>query len=650
MKQLRQLGVSVACGVLLLTSCTRAYRTERQVDELFASWNHPNTPGVALVIIKDGRVVCQRCYGCADLEHNVPITQKTVFDIGSTSKQFTGLAIAMLAEQGKLSLDDDIRKYVPYVPDFGSTITVRHLLYHTSGLRDWGDMVTLSGRGMGDLHTMDVFVEMVKRQRELNFSPGEKHLYCNTGYILLADIVARVSGQPFRAWLETNVFQPLQMEHTCAGDNAAEVIPNRAECYGPKAKAGWEQSASQLAVVGSGHILTTAEDMAKWLLNLESARVGGRKVMDAMFQSGKLNNGTRIGYGYGFFLGDYRGTKMIEHGGDWQHYHSEVLYLPEKRFAVAILSNAGNVNSDGLQNLSLKIADWYLGLAPPPAPPAKQAATGKVDPAMWGAYVGTYWRLPRLFLEITRDGEQLMVQATGETKCKMTPVSERSFFVEAYGQPIEFVRDAAGEVTHLVYRGAQAPKLKLPPITPEYLSAFVGDYWSEEFRVVYRVELREGCLQVWHPVAGWTKLLPYSTNRFDGPFGIAMTFEKDAASRVNGFRCDSYRNHRITFVRISLPQPGLAFVDPNPLPVGTNKATITYLAANGPLTGANRVLVHRGYDGWRDTSDLEMKRLEADKWWITLDAGTATNRLDFCFTDGTNWDNNVRLDWHLRRH
>ena len=195
------------------------------------------------------------------------------------------------------------------MPDFGKTITIRHLLCHTSGLRDWGDMVALSGKRMGDLHTMDMVVEMVRRQQDLNSSPGEMHVYCNTGYILLADIVATVSGQPFRAWLETNVFQPLEMTHTRAGDNAAEVIPNRARCYGLQAKAGWEQTASQLAVVGSGHILTTAEDMIKWLLNLESARVGGKKVMDAMFQSGKLNDGTQVGYGFGLFLGDYRGRK-----------------------------------------------------------------------------------------------------------------------------------------------------------------------------------------------------------------------------------------------------------------------------------------------------------------------------------------------------
>ena len=324
-----------------------------------------------------------------------------------------------------------------------------------------------------------------------------------------------------------------------------------------------------------------------------------------------------------------------------------MLYLPEKRLAVAVLSNAGNLNAS---SLARKVADVYLACPPEPLPVAPPA-TGKPDPAAWGAYVGTYWRLPGLFLEITRDGDQLMVQATGEVKCKMTPASERSFFVEAYGQPIEFVRDASGDVTHLVYRGTQAPRLKLPPITPEYLGAFVGDYWSEEFRVVYRVEMREGCLQVWHPAAGWTKLLPYGTNRFDGPFGIAMTFAKDAASRVYGFSCDSYRSHRIRFARISLPQAGRAFVDPDLLPAGTNTATatITYLAANGPLAGAKQVLVHRGYDGWRDSTDLEMKRLEAGKWQITLNAAPATNQLDFRFTDGTNWDNNSRFDWRVGR-
>jgi CubicO group peptidase (beta-lactamase class C family) len=232
----RRLAVgALGIQMLAVAGSLRAGNAEK-VDKLFAQWNRADSPGAAVVVIKDGAVVYQHGYGCADLEHHIPITPQTLFDVASVAKQFTGLSVAMLVEQGKLSLDDDIHKHLPDVPDFGKPITINNLLHHTSGLRDWPETLALSDVDMEAPITLDMILEMVRRQRELDFAPGEEEQYSNTGYNLLAATVAKVTGQSFRAWTDRNLFQPLGMKHTLVCDDPAEVIVNRAYSYDPAGK------------------------------------------------------------------------------------------------------------------------------------------------------------------------------------------------------------------------------------------------------------------------------------------------------------------------------------------------------------------------------------------------------------------------------
>ena len=221
----RRLAVS-ALGICLLlaTGCDVRPRDNAKVDQLFAQWDRADSPGAAVVVVKDGAVVYQHGYGCADLEHRIPITPQTLFDVASVAKQFTGLSVAMLVQQGKLSLDDDIHKHLPDVPDFGKPITINNLVHHTSGLRDWPETLGLSDMDLEGPITLDTILEMVRRQRELDFAPGEEEQYSNTGYNLLAATVAKVTGQSFRAWTDANLFQPLGMKHTLVCDNPAEVV------------------------------------------------------------------------------------------------------------------------------------------------------------------------------------------------------------------------------------------------------------------------------------------------------------------------------------------------------------------------------------------------------------------------------------------
>jgi CubicO group peptidase (beta-lactamase class C family) len=549
--------IATALGIFLGAGRADA-RTENnaRVDALFAQWNQPGSPGAAVVIVKDGAVVYQHGYGHANLEHRISITPETLFDVASVAKQFTGLAVAMLIEQGKLSLDEDIHKYLPDVPDFGKPITIANLLHHTSGLRDWPETLRLSGLDMEGPISLETILEMVRRQRELDFAPGEEHLYSNTGYNLLAAAVAKVTGQSFRAWTEANIFRPLGMKHTLVCDDTAEIMPNCADSYAPSGNGRFRHVTSQLSAQGSSSLFITAEDMGKWLLNFEAGRVGGKTALQMILQPGNLNNGRKVDYGFGLGLKQNRGVKMVSHTGSWAGYRSVVLRIPEKRFAVAILANTANLDTYAM---AVKVAELYGKL--PPAkesdkPRSKSPVAVKSDPATWDPFLGTYRLGPGWLLTITREGNQLMAQATREARFQMTPVSDTRFFVEAYGAPVEFVRKTSGPVTNLLYRGINAPRLTLAETLPARLEEYVGNYWSEELQVAVPLEIHDGKLAHRLRSGIWVHLLPTDKDRFDAEAGaIAIEFTRNPDSQVTEMKVSGGRVRHIRYKRLALPKP-----------------------------------------------------------------------------------------------
>jgi len=524
-----------------------------KVDQLFSAWDRPDSPGAAVMIIKDGAVSYQHGYGCANLEDRTPITPQTVFDVASVAKQFTGLSVAMLIEQGKISVNDDIRKYVSDVPDFGKPICVHHLLHHTSGLRDWPDTLRLAGVDMSSAITLEMILEMVRHQRELDFTPGEEHLYSNTGYNLLAAAIAKVTGQSFQSWTDANLFEPLGMNHTHVCDNPAELVPNRAVSYSPAGKGKFHRVVSQLAAQGSSSLFITAEDIGKWMLNFESPRVGGKNAVELMQQPGELNSGKKVEYGFGIEWSDYHGDRIIKHGGSWAGYRSLVMRIPAKRFGVAILANVGDLQTE---RLAREITDLYLDYKPDrnmTVAPAKAVADFRPDRVAWEDFLGTYRLGPGWLLTVTREGQRLMAQATREPKFEMTAVSATRFFVNAYGAEVEFLRTNAEPVTHLLYRGIRAERLKVPKLTPKLLAAYVGNYWSEELRVVYRLEERNGELGTRHRSGVWVRLLPVDADRFDtDPGGLSIAFTRNAATEITEMKVSAGRPRNMRFSRISL--------------------------------------------------------------------------------------------------
>ncbi len=528
---------------LLLAAASPSARAQtpaidRRVDSLFAEQTRGLTPGVAVAVVRDGKLLTARGYGYANLEHRVPITPSTVFDVASVSKQFAGLAVAMLVTDGRVKLTDDIRKYIPELGDVGHVVTIDHLLHHTSGYRDWPGTLALAGWRFDDVISFDQILRFAYNQRTLNFVPGAEYTYSNTGYNLLAETVARVSGKSFRQFTDERIFRPLGMTSSHFHDDHQMVVPNRATGYARRPDGSYSSVTDNLTALGSSSLFSTVEDLAKWVTNFDDPKVGGAAAMNLTRTRGKLNDGSTIPYAFGVSHGDYRGQPTVSHSGGWASFATFVLHFPQQHFGVIVLSNGG-VNPG---RAAFNLADIYLGneLGPAQPPAASSLATGpsvQVEPAILDRYAGLYRLGPGWFVRVRRDGAMLKTQATREAEAAMTARSDTAFWVDAYSAPMTF-QAVAGRPVQLSYRGKVYPKLdEAAPLSREQLRAFAGEYESDELQTRYRVELADSGLVMKHPRHGTITLTQLWKNEFGGSTGFmrSVEFQRDPSGRVTGF-------------------------------------------------------------------------------------------------------------------
>src|SRR5882724_11722992 len=333
-------------------------KAAKAADEVFEDLTKPGSPGCALAVARGGKIIYERGYGLANIEEDVGITPRTVFDIGSTSKQFTAASILLLEKQGKLSVQDHVRKYLPEIPDYGHKITILHLLNHTSGLRDYLTLFELAGVNIDSVTTDGDALAIIARQKALNFEPGSDWLYSNSGFFLLSVIVKRVSGETLREFATENIFEPLQMKHTMFRDEHTLLVPNRALAYDPKdAGANYTLDVSYFEQTGDGAVHTSVEDLLIWDENFYSGKVGGKDFLDELQEPGKLSNGKTLAYAKGLFVGKYRGLRLVDHGGSWGGYRSQLLRFPEQHFSVACLCSLANANPE---KRAREVADVFL--------------------------------------------------------------------------------------------------------------------------------------------------------------------------------------------------------------------------------------------------------------------------------------------------
>ena len=433
---------------------------ERAVDAIFSEYDRADGPGAAVAVVHRGEIAFMKGYGMANLDHAIPITPATVFDIASVSKHFTAFAIALLAERGRLSLDDDVRKYVPELPDLGHTVTIRHLVHHTSGIRDWVELLYFAGYDFDDvIGIRDVFA-LARDQRALNFPPGTEYMYSNTGYNLLAEIVARVDGRPFREFMAEEVFEPLGMTSTEVQDDHSRIVRNRAESYEPLPDGGYRRLINNTAAVGSSSILTTVSDLARWARNFENPVIGGPAVMERMQQRGVLNDGREIDYAFGLSHGELDGRATIGHGGSWRGFRSHFLWIPAESLTVIVVSNVTAFNA---ARMAQRVARAFLGapdIEPEGGAPRRSGsvAAAALDASRLAEYEGEYVapELNTRYHLSARDG-RLVWRHRRHGETPLSHVAGDRFVAEGVrGQlTFEFVRDSRGRVTGYTLAGAR---------------------------------------------------------------------------------------------------------------------------------------------------------------------------------------------------
>ena len=560
------LVASFAAALVTASSAARAQhivgvRDARALaaDSVFQRFDRTDSPGCALGVYQDGKVLYARGYGMASLEHGVALSPRSVLDVGSISKQFTAMSILMLQKEGKLSLDDPVRKYIPEMPAYADKITLRRALSQTSGLRDLYVMMAQTGRTFaGD--TIDA-LRFITSSAEPNYEPGARYLYTNSGWILAAQIVYRLTGKTLDKFAEERIFAPLGMHDTRYLADAATIIPNGAEGYAPRPGGGYRLARSTYdgAIVGAGAVHTTVEDFGRWLNNYDSATIGGRDIIETMTTATKLNDGSPAtsgrtqAYAVGLSVGTLRGLRMISHGGSWAGYRGHFFRFPEQRFAVATFCN---LTTSGPDSLARKVAGIYLGdrMQPDSATAwttaLAAAPRAELPIASLRPLVGVWRNVERGELRRTRLVGDTLFTVGGE-RTRIVPL-DGGRFRAGPGTEIRFEGDAAAPSRMIVSTTGEAvtyTRADTAVLTPANLAEYAGDYRNDEVDATHTWKVEKGQLVLYLNNRRVGVLEPTYKDGFTRA-GSVIDVQRDAKGRVSGFVLEAGRVRHLRFTRV----------------------------------------------------------------------------------------------------
>ena len=521
-----------ATGALLAQGTdhdSKKLSNEQLVDKLFSEWNHEDTPGVALAIVKEGKVVFSKGYGMANLEYGIPITPQTVFHAASLSKQFTAYAILLLKRDGKLSLDDDIRKHIPEVPDFGKTITLKHLIYHMSGLRDHWRLLEMGGWRLDDVITNEQIFNLISRQKSLGFDPGERFSYSNTNYTLLAEVVARVSGKSFATFTKERIFKPLGMTNSLFYDDHQKIVKNRAYSYHKEGDA-YEKRRLNYATVGATSLMTTVEDLSKWGLHLNDPKEKDKRLVEKLNTNGTLNNGEVLETAMGQFIGPkYGGLEWADHSGSDAGYRAYFSRFSGINSLVVILANSTPINAGGK---ALRAADVYLEeyYKKSGESGGTERKVFKHDPKMFiklsagelEAYAGKYWNPDQWYdREVYVKNDTLIYRRSASNETKLAPVGKNKFKMLGDTEDVDMIFDKddkkGKQMTGIVNGGKDGSFNFIKYEKVDVMKYDGGVYYNEEVGSTYKLMAKDGKLYLWHLRLGEIPLNPINEHFFTSP-------------------------------------------------------------------------------------------------------------------------------------
>ncbi len=535
----------------------------RAIDAVFSSYDSRVSPGCATAVVRGGAIVFEKGYGMSDFQHDVPITPASIFHVASISKQFAAMSIVLLARDGLLGLDDDVRKHVPEVPDLGHTITLRHLIHHTSGLRDQWQLLGLSGWRADDPKSEEDILWLVSRQRALNFQPGAEHLYSNTGYTLLGTVVRRVTGKSLREFTEERIFGPLGMTSTHFHDDHSMIVPGRTSAYAPRRGGGpaniddYRISIPVFDNAGATSLFTTVRDMAKWEANFLSPVVGDVDVLAQIHERGRLNDGTEIPYAFALVHDTHRGLRTIGHSGSDAGYRADFLRFPDERHAFVTFCNVATANP-GL--LNRRVAEIVLADRLAPAPAASGAAADPAEvplprpalEALAGAYLDP--RTDTLRQVVFRPDTSALHAGPGANASRLIHTGDHVFAVAGEpGSRLRFMLAGAQYEAAIglveVGRSLTLDRMRSPDATPGRLKELAGRYRSEELDVDWAIVSGDaGPLVLQRRRLADQPMQPVYEDGFSAGAG-SLRFTRDGAGRVDGFLLTSGRVRHIRFDR-----------------------------------------------------------------------------------------------------
>ena len=547
---------------LLPTFITAQDNASLRVDELFSEWSNTHSPGCALAVIKDGQIIHKRGYGMADLEHDVPIRPSSVFYIGSVSKQFVAACMLLLDEQGKIDLDADVRTYIPEFPDYGYKITIRHLIHHTSGVRDNLTLWELVGRShLEEIPEEEIF-EMICRQKELNFEPGTRYMYSNSCYFLMSIIVERVSGLSLREYADKHIFQPLGMQHSIFGDNNRRIIRNRAFAYGKNPDGSFNSMLMRFDLVGSGGLYSTVEDLFLWDQNLYNNKLGtrGQAFVDDMLTNGKYKDGSTVDYAFALVNGKYRGLRTISHSGALGGYRAYFIQFPEQQFSVIILSNFEDFQP---QALAQQVADIYLAdqLQIRAKKEMKKQAPPKIielSPKHLAAVEGQYWDSDigyPLKVYVKADTLRLLDEAWGERT--LAPTGMRHFLLSGMNNEVGIrffpaTKDRAMQLA-VEFDGnevARADQIKVRAVSAEEMKNLSGSYYSPELDTRYQIKTENKQLWLKLKNQGWKAMKRVKEDLYTQASVGQFNFSLSKDGQVTGFQLNAGRVKNLKFSKV----------------------------------------------------------------------------------------------------
>ncbi len=511
--------------------------TVQQIDALFARW-HIATPGAVITIARGAKIVYNRAIGLADLEHNVPNTTETIFESGSVAKQFTAAAILLLAKEGKLSLNDDIRKYVPEIPVYQKPITIQHLLNHTSGLKDWGVVGSLTGWPRTTrVYTQELALQIMSRQKSTNFVPGNEYSYSNANYSVLVSIVERVSKQTLAEFTHQRFFGPLGMARTQWRDNFREVVPHRAIAY-QLSNGRYEQLMPFEHIHGHGGLLTTTTDLIRWNQLLDTHEVLGNEAAAWRITPGQLNNGTRIQYAAGVNVKNFNGFQEISHSGATAGYRAWLAYYPDKKLSIAILSNDAGFNPVAK---GYEIAEVFLGKAAEPKPVAVKAVS--VSKEALKRWEGTYRSIRGFdFFSMEYKGGRVESNGFALTPLHRDTLTDGRLKWALRGNNI-LLTNSSDTISYV--------RVPMYEASDTYLKTFEGFFYSTEADMTYQVESKEGNLWIHRAPHPSIELTPAFKDGFCDEDFTLYEFKKNKSGKVVAMEVSQSRALRVPFNKIT---------------------------------------------------------------------------------------------------